>query len=192
MKDLVVARYGENINWLNSVDNYNILVYNKGEDLEIPTIKITNLGGDAQTYIHHIVTHYNDLADYTAFVQGNPFDHCEKTIEKLNAHTTEPFVWLADHVIGESINDWYSDLIQNSYPRVIGHLVTYLNETAHQILGDECPSSVVFGAGQQFIVSKELIRSRPWEFWVDIINRFPNEVILPWHIERLWGCFFHV
>ena len=77
---IICARYNENINWLLELKNENIIIYNKGEDdLHLfpieKIVKLPNLGREGGTYIDHIVNNYDNLCDYTIFIQGNPVDH---------------------------------------------------------------------------------------------------------------------
>jgi hypothetical protein len=77
---IVCARYNEDINWMASLIPENIIVYNKGnDDLHIfpkeKQISLPNLGREGGTYIHHIINNYDNLADHTIFIQGNPVDH---------------------------------------------------------------------------------------------------------------------
>ena len=185
IKDIVVARYNEDISWLSEINpEFNKIIYNKGENnIEYPFLQLRNWGGDAHTYIYHIVKNYDQLADFTAFVQGNPFDHCVKTIEIINSHKSEDFVYLADSICTESIMGWYENLIQRRPPE---WPVYSLQDSARYILGEECPFDVTFGAGQQFIVSKTIIQRRSKDFYMKILDRFEIDFLLPWHIERLW------
>ena len=190
-KDIVVARYNEDVSWLSNINTiYNKVIYNKGEDnLKYDSTLLRNWGGDAHTYIHHIVNNYDNLADYTVFIQGHPFDHSENAVELINSHTNETFIYLADHICTESISGWYEYLIMrrpSEYP------VLLLQEAGQYILGEECPSSVTFGAGQQFIVSKDIIQRRGREFYLKILMRFEIDFLLPWHIERLWKYILYV
>lgn len=195
MKDLVIARYKEDISWIKKLDfaQLDLVIYNKGtDDLPFSSKKLPNIGGDAHTFIYYIVENYDNLPEFSIFIQGIPFDHCENVVQKINDHTTELFVWLCDHVVEESIHGWYEHLIQNNRPEVIGKPITYLDQTAREILGNETPERCTFGAGQQFIVSRDVIQHRDLDFYKRILDRFPNEVILPWHIERLWKYIFRV
>ena len=38
-------------------------------------IALPNRGREAGTWLHHIVSNYDRLADRTVFMQGDPFDH---------------------------------------------------------------------------------------------------------------------
>jgi len=77
--ELVVARYEEDISWLKEIpqDFYSkIYIYNKGsiEQFDIPkseVFSLENVGREGHTYLHHIFTNYNNLADVTIFIPGS-------------------------------------------------------------------------------------------------------------------------
>lgn len=79
MLNFVIARYKEDITWVQSyIGNksaVNLFVYNKfhGEDL------LPNVGHESHTYLHHIITHYDTMKtnpyDKTFFLQGCIKDH---------------------------------------------------------------------------------------------------------------------
>ena len=72
---IVVARYNENIEWLNSVMN-NCIIYNKGDKLGLSNeIILENVGREAETYLHYIIENYQKLPDIVIFTQGNISDH---------------------------------------------------------------------------------------------------------------------
>ena len=68
---LVISRYKEDLGWEESYTN---VVYNKGVSLP-NTITLPNVGREGHTYIYHILSNYENLDDYTVFLQGNPFYH---------------------------------------------------------------------------------------------------------------------
>lgn len=82
--DLVIARYNEDLNWLNDYADkkFNkIYVYNKGNtDVVCPLKpvvgdviykKLPNVGRCDHSYIHHIIENYNNLGDSTLFIKGS-------------------------------------------------------------------------------------------------------------------------
>jgi hypothetical protein len=75
--ELVVARYNEDLEWLKQIPkDIKITVYNKGlENINIPYIKLPNIGRESHTYLQHIITNYNNLADQTIFCQGDSIFH---------------------------------------------------------------------------------------------------------------------
>jgi len=96
---LVVAKYKENVNWINDLaDDFDIIVYNKDNNLDpnnldfslneyyvngIKWVDLPNIGREAQTYLFHIIENFNDLYDLEIFTQGNPFDHSPNFINNL-------------------------------------------------------------------------------------------------------------
>ena len=72
---IIVARYNEDINWLNREIN-NCIIYNKGEKLNIDNeIMLENVGRESDTYLHYIITNYNNLPDIIVFTQARIADH---------------------------------------------------------------------------------------------------------------------
>jgi hypothetical protein len=93
--EIVIARYNENLHWISSLAHlgYRITVYNKGEpfdtndvldNLSVKIIQLPNIGREGDTYAQHIRSRYDSLADYTIFLQGDPFPHSPYLINLLN------------------------------------------------------------------------------------------------------------
>jgi Protein of unknown function (DUF3431). len=97
--ELVVARHVEDLAWLGRVpENFRITVYDKG-DGSSGGMRLTNMGREAHTYLHHLSERHESLAALTVFVQGHPFDHApdlHKTLRALAAGTLTMtnFHWL--------------------------------------------------------------------------------------------------
>ena len=69
MKQLVVARYNEDISWLNRI-NFDFVIYNKGlDDIPYSYIRLRNVGHETDTYINYIISNYNNLPDIVVFCQ---------------------------------------------------------------------------------------------------------------------------
>ena len=100
--EIVVARYEENIDWLTLIEGFEFKVYNKksGENL------LENVGRESHTYLSHIVKNYENLADFTVFLQGDPFYHCRDLKQKLTKSRLEEydFVCLSDSMITCDLN----------------------------------------------------------------------------------------
>merc|ERR1719502_2626601 len=82
--DVVLAHHDEDLGWLETEPALSklearVVVYHKGTG-DLPKLpvgfevaKLTNVGRESHTYLHHIVTHYDTLADWTVFSQaGQP------------------------------------------------------------------------------------------------------------------------
>jgi len=77
--EVVVAHHREDLSWLSRLpEDLRIRIYTKGSQLEsnqpphsgISQQQLPNLGRESHTYISHIVTNYEHLADWTVFTQG--------------------------------------------------------------------------------------------------------------------------
>lgn len=72
---IVVARYNENIEWLNN-EKLNCIFYNKGKQLNIDNeVILPNVGRESETYLHYIITNYDNLPDVVVFTQARISDH---------------------------------------------------------------------------------------------------------------------
>ena len=73
----------EDIEWTN------VVIYNKGTKLENnynhEEIMLENVGREGHTYYKYICDNYDNLDDYTIFLQDNPFDHCSDIINLLKS-----------------------------------------------------------------------------------------------------------
>ena len=85
--DIVVSYYN-NKNFLNLLDlfenkflyKYKVLVYNKsGNEIELKndiTQKyLENIGRESETYLNHIINNYDNLSEYTVFIQDDTNNH---------------------------------------------------------------------------------------------------------------------
>jgi hypothetical protein len=81
---IIVARYNENIQWTKQFEN--VIIYNNGCKLpdDYNQVFLNNVGREGHTYYKYIYDNYNNLEDYTFFLQGNPlFDHSPNIINNL-------------------------------------------------------------------------------------------------------------
>lgn len=93
MITLVIARYNENVSWINSVPPYaKVFLYNKGADIskdafhrDVTIIQLPNTGRESGTYLHHLMYNFDHTDNgFTVFTQGDPFEHSPKFIKLLN------------------------------------------------------------------------------------------------------------
>ena len=77
---VVVARYAEDVSWLEKLPFRDILVIDKYDKQQkrrgdpppyAKVVKLENVGRCDHSYNHHIITHYDRLADVTLFVPGS-------------------------------------------------------------------------------------------------------------------------
>ena len=85
--NIVIAYYCDH-NFLKLLDTfkerfsypYNTIIYNKSETeilLENDSIqkKVENIGREGETYLNHIINNYDNLSDYTIFIQDDTHNH---------------------------------------------------------------------------------------------------------------------
>ncbi|WP_320171585.1 DUF3431 domain-containing protein [Maridesulfovibrio sp.] len=82
----VIARYSEELSWLEALDCPST-VYNKGESPVEGAVVLPNVGRESHTYLTHIVRNYPDFPEFLVFLQGAPFIHMEEGADcaKLNS-----------------------------------------------------------------------------------------------------------
>lgn len=161
---IVVARYTEDVEWTKQFSN--VIIYNKGNKLNdrFHNILLNNVGREGHTYYKHIYDNYDKLTDYTIFLQGNPFDHSPNIISNLHKYMNDTelsidFEFLSERIYNCNLSGC---LIHEGLPLI---------ETYEKLFNErksELPFT--FGAGAQFIVSKEKILKHPKEFYLKIIK----------------------
>ena len=181
MKDLtiVIARYKENLEWITKF-KYNYVIYNKGEDnLYIESTLLPNVGRESETYLRYIIDNYHSLPNLVGFVQGDPYPHCYEFDKRILEYNNEPFFDLSNGITWCLPNGLpHHELPIEEYARLLG---IYTSKPTYYF----CP-------GAQFIVKKETILKRSYEFWLHTHYIHTNSVLTPWIFERLWGeLFFH-
>ena len=188
---IVVSRYNENIEWTKNFTN--VILYNKGKKLDnnynYSEIFLNNVGREGHTYYKYICDNYDNLEEYTVFLQGNPFDHSPNIISNLNKYINNTelsinFEFLSENIHNSSLNlqcKRYKECknIHTNWKRVFG-----LNIYDH-----EC----IFGAGAQFIVSKKNILKRPKQFYENIVKmlEYTIDPIEGYDIERFHKYIFN-
>lgn len=206
--ELVVARYEEDMSWTGNIPpSILCTIYNKGDDLqgeereaqkmegeivERGWISLPNEGREAHTYLHHLIERYDSLAPLTIFCQGRPFDHFKhfhRLLRGLHSGSlrVEGFQWLGfildtDDPGGQRLFTRWS---KNEDGRGLA-----LGEFYRQLFGEPGPEAYRFFVGAQFVVSREVVRRRPLEFYrraLELCLSFPDAEHC---FERTWNRVF--
>ena len=192
--ELVVARYNENLNWLRRVPKqFRVTIYDKSGAVGPDSIALPNMGREAHTYLWHIVTCYDSLAEVTVFCQGKPFDHAydfHQTLRNLAENpTTQDFLPLG-HIV--DTDDARGQRLFTRWSK---------NEDGHELdmrgfhyalFGDDGPDQYTFRLGAQFGVSCQLIQKRPRERYeraLQVAMEFPDAAHC---FERSWPLVFGI
>jgi hypothetical protein len=200
--ELVAARYREDLAWLRRVPAaFRVTVYDKSEDSSAmavaPRARVVarpNVGREAETYLHHIVERWDDLADLTVFVQGKPFDHApdlHKTLRAIaeGSLTVADFLWLGfvidwdDPDGGRLFRNWSKNPDRHPLP---------VRDFHRALWREEPPERFVFYPGANFAVSSRCIRARPRSFY-ERARQLAVSVENGAHcLERCWDRVFGV
>ena len=185
---IVVARYNEDVEWSKQFSN--VIIYNKGQKLEnsYNEILLNNVGREGHTYYKYICDNYDKLTDYTIFLQGHPFDHSPNIISNLHNYINKEinieFEFLSEYIINSSL-----DLECSRYYQCKNIHKTYERIFNINIKNREC----VFGAGAQFIVSKNRILKNTKEFYENIVKilEYTIDPLEVYDIERFHKYIFN-
>lgn len=195
--EIVVARYNEDLEWLKAFKNYKVTVYNKGLDnLILPNncqiINLENIGREAHSYLYHVITNYETLAQKTIFLQGDPFYHKPNFDYLINGSPHS-----CAHIIAECRE--YNLGFESNRVANVQWQNTKWNDTTlskHSMLSfaqtnfnpefDE-DSSIYFQWGAQFAVDKENIICHDIDYHKKLYDHFLIKSPIEGHyIENLW------
>lgn len=200
---LIVSRYDEDVEWV-AQTGLPAVVYDKSGTPGPHALP--NIGREAHTYLHHILSRYPDFAEYNVFLQGRPFDHMKpgagpgdlaREIGRL-ADRGARFKGLADYAIKcdrlgrpHHLKDESSRGKWPGFGRDIP-----VGETYARLFAGPVPEKyhVRAPAGLLF-VSREMILARPRALYraaMDLVLADPDDERNTGHaMERLWYIVFN-
>lgn len=197
-KDLIVARYQEDTSWLSDprLNEFNILLYNKGKGKN--GIKLENVGREAHTYLHHIITNYDKLADINVFTQADPFEHCENFIEKLPLCTGDYYDFGCLNTRakieptqitrkGARTFGWMKQEVLDDLHSILDSL----NDTAIKLYRkNNMPPIISVSHFAIFSVSREIIHTHPIELYKRLQQHTIEQENGAYTLELLWRTLF--
>jgi hypothetical protein len=189
-RELVVSVYKEKIEWLikrQSIlgDREIISAYVKSDRNDFGYVeKLPNIGRESHTYIHHIIKNYDNLADFTTFIQGGPFFHFHEgdnpNLEFFNfaEEPTHDYNPLGDFAMTDC------------FGRPFSHWDVDLFPVWDRLFEGNMPHRFFANYGAQFIVSRDVIQNRSIEFWQELYKMHKEIEYLPWALEIMWYYVF--
>ena len=185
---IVVARYNEDVSWTRQF--HNVIIYNKGNELVgyDNVIKLDNVGREPHTYYKHIYDNYDNLNEYTIFLQGDPHFHVRG---KDIAPHINPYIKSQDINIDFK---FFGSIVDSKIDLCPHHMGLKMVDLYEKIFGERVEKAdLKFGVGAQFIVSRKKITQHPKEFYLNIFNILSYSIapIEAWQIERLHDCIFN-
>lgn len=215
LKELVIAAYDKNLDWITEVDrNVKITIYRKGDILPLREneIKITpNKGRCVHTFFNHIYTNYDNLSDYTFFVQDFPFDHWGNLLYILNSDVSEisrnasltigGYYGYHNNTLGTAWtmdpsyqfgNGFVISCYSNGFPQDLNPNIN-VDKYWRLLFSDihSPPPMYEFIPGGHFVITKEQVRMRSKEFYKKIVDLLIEDDNSPWMFERLECYIFN-
>lgn len=200
----VVSQWNNDISWIeNYTDDY--LIYDKSNTLPESShvIKCENVGHNLHDIFHYVYNNYENLPELVAFLEGNPWDHCNK--EKFdriiyNEFFTplESYENAPDHntAMKCSLAGWME---QNNNGMIISHprrehskFSTYNQALSYVFKNPYYPQYVKFSPGGMYMVEKTRLIHYPKIFWKNLLDMVSNHQNQPeaYIFERmLWTIF---
>lgn len=182
-----MARYYENVDWTHRYPN--VLIYNKGAHLETihPQIQLENVGREGHTYFTYISEHYDVLPEHVIFLQGRPFDHSPNVLARLDhyLHSEKPdFEFISEQIHYSTLNTERDRYYQCSH----------IHKNWERVFGTSVPDhECIFGAGAQFIVSRDRILQHPKSFYENLVKmlEYTIDPLEGYDIERFHLYIFN-
>lgn len=200
----IISRYNEDISWINDY-TCDYIIYNKGSKLDGYNVKeMENIGNNQRDIFHFIVENYDNLPCVMAFMQGNPFDHCNK--DKFNKIINNKHFTAIESFEDITCNSYQKLDVDGGYMEInnswyIGsHNFSY-NQTCYYNSFDDFMYNTFtnyargewnrFTPGSQYIITKEIALSYSKKFWEFLMNILYKNNMTEGHIiERaLWMIF---
>jgi len=170
------------------------------------TINLPNIGVQTHTYLHHIVSRYESLADITIFALGSGFRGRKKShkTEWLLKHARQCRGFASAHIYLSAFDDYNflmpvykpasgSETIENkkAEPRPLGQWI--VKHTGHQL--NEKNRFFIRSTKDTFAVTKEVIRQRPLSYWQELLSQVSNSdegynLEVTHFFERAWLLIF--
>ena len=184
----IIARYQEDLSWVEKLDT-DVIIYNKGESYpyDYPKIDLENIGREAETFLRAIIEFYDKLNEYDGliFLQGNPFEHCEDVLEKINnIKKCDEIIYLTNQIKFNVINANHK--IHNKSSYIISYMFgeSAKNFDKNQDTGwfkvallCECLGISLEGIvkydwayGAQYMVPSKFILKKPITWWEDTLK----------------------
>ena len=192
--EIVISHYSEDLSWLEPHAEH-CHIYHKGSETQ-PRFKyrqwekIPNVGRESHTYLYHIITNYDHLADITVFLQGSLSDHgmfCWTRRTNCFVATGVAFnkvEWGRLNHVGKWKNELQTGIMQRSN-MTVGQFWSSIFYSPHPAYKNQSLAGC-------FSVPRDQILKRPKAFYekvIDFVDDHPNPET-GHYLERLWYSIF--
>jgi hypothetical protein len=212
---VVTAHYNENLDWLKNC-KYPLIVCDKYESLPMPferdaNCTIENKGQEASVFLKFIISYYDELPKYVAFIHGHETSPHQKyphgilhAIENAKKETYK-FISLNNEfqsmIIDPSLqfdNNHTTDIYANGHNDHI-RMQRLWENLYKPYLKIDFPTRLRYQRSAQFIVSRECIQRHPVEFYEklfqytthpELIDSDTTHVQAAYVLEFSWHMIF--
>lgn len=207
---IVIMKYNEDVRWTEHLDS--VIIYNKGVETisKHKVINLPNLGMGFASMLYHIIKNYDNLAEVTVFLPGNPFDgvHEEARNWKNDLIGIRSIVdyysyipkgeYMSSHTMLQHIGDKYyqpPNYNQRHHDEFIKFTVNWtewikLLDPYNQINWYE---PIRFYKNGHFGITKEAILSNPIEYYIMMIDHWKySNPVADWNSESTLNFLFNV
>jgi len=193
---IIVARYNENIEWLNS-EMDNCIICNKGSLLNIDNeILLHNVGRESDSYLNYIINYYNELPSVLVFTQARISDHKGSddinyllNIKDCALINTKSQNYMTHTETDSHICPWDKEwnlingtyYLHNNYKN--NNRITFI-EWYKKKINVNYPDIIHIYPNAIFAIKKEKILNKPIEYYKDLLLEVNH------HINPAEGHFF--
>lgn len=201
----VIARFNEDVSWIESLPSDEVIVYNKGEPLNNSYFSnnvrnVPNIGRESHTYLYYIVANYNNLPDIVIFSQGSIVDHIPEQYGTSPAKYLELLgdsARVSENGLSKNFGEARVPLDFNIQDATLLMEKWKVKDPTRICFGEwflkhfkyDFPSEKCFVAwGSIFAMRKEHLHTRPKEFYQTLLmeHGYLNAPILSHFLERAW------
>ena len=206
----IVVAYYNHLDFFEAIKYINYsecIIYNKSSNntllhdkiAYIPYSKINtiesleNIGREGETYLHHIIKNYDNLSEYTLFIQDDTDNHIhniqdfinntERTINNLEPIHQYETTWDKNEKITNR-------LIRNGRCHLSTFSHIYAIRDACKELNIELPPIYITPTCAFFILHKNTIKKRSKEFYISIRTWLLQNEENGYILEHLWKIIF--
>lgn len=174
MLTLIVARYAEDVSWVNLVDA-NVVILHKSQ--------IGNTGRESSSYLWFLANHYHALAGDYLFCQGDPYPHCPDFDYRVGQ-------WARGGPAPQ-----FGARLQCDWNGAPHHPGLELKSVFDYLTGADAtwnlpmPKQIEFTAGAQFLRSAEQLHAAlgtDFAGRLKLLQDVSHWPTGPWLLERLW------
>lgn len=210
---IVISRYNEDLEWLREepFNKYPIICYNKGpnDDFYKPEnmtgVKLKNVGRESHSYIHHIISNYDNLPENTMFLPGScnipykkvklnklfqAYDEYKNTIFLCNYIEEGVKQAFYNFEVGEYVSTDSANRSLNSENRSEPAKIRPFGKWFEAHFGDKFVQHVNYHG--MFCVNKKHILQHPKSYYENFFNEFTDSSNpeVGHYFERSWITIF--